>query len=189
MEPTEYLEVAGREFRDRLTAIGNDQWELPTPCEQWTVRDLVGHLVGGNQMAVSLLAGATAAESIGKLGGDLLGSDSLGAYDRSLHEQAEAFGEPGALERTCHHPVGDVPGGQLLGFRMADLVIHAWDLARAIGADESLDADVVAGAWAAMEPRLTFIATSGRFGSGPSGSLPDGAPIQDRLLDASGRRP
>ena len=80
----------------------------------------------------------------------------------------------------------DVP---YLVFADRDLTVHAWDLARAIGQDLSLDPDLVAVVWGNVEPMLGFIATTGVFGAGPSGTVPDDAPLERRLLDAMGRRP
>ena len=77
----------------------------------------------------------------------------------------------------------------LLAFRIGDNLLHAWDLARACGFDETLDADAVAATWAALEPMAPMIPSIGVFGSGPSGSVGADAPIQVRLLDLSGRRP
>jgi len=48
-----------------------------------------------------------------------------------------AFGASDATERIVHHPAMDMPGAQLLGFRIGGLTLHAWDLARASGGDET----------------------------------------------------
>ena len=95
----------------------------------------------------------------------------------------------GALERVCAHPAGDFPGTVLLGFRIADDALHAWDLARAIGADETLPAELVEHVWDGIQPMLPIIGSVGVFGDGPSGTVAEDAPMQVRLLDATGRRP
>jgi hypothetical protein len=83
----------------------------------------------------------------------------------------------------------DMPGAQLLGFRVGDLLVHSWDLARAIGADESLDPEVVAVVATNIEPMRPFIGQVGMFGDGPSGTLDKSADAQTALLDLMGRRP
>jgi hypothetical protein len=80
----------------------------------------------------------------------------------------------------------DMPGAQL--FRIGGLTLHAWDLARA-SADENLDSELVEAVWAQLSPLAPFIAETGVFGVGPSGEVGEGAPLQVRLLDLSGRRP
>jgi uncharacterized protein (TIGR03086 family) len=188
VEPLDVLAAARGDFADRLVAIGPDQWELPTPCRDWSVRDLVGHLVRGQIMAALLLAGTSRDDTLAAMGRPLP-EDLVAAFDDTADRQQEAFAEPGALERTCHHPVGDMPGSQLLGFRISDMGIHAWDLARAIGTDETLRPEVVEAMWEAMAPLAPMIGQTGFFGDGPSGSVPDVAPLQERVLDMSGRRP
>jgi hypothetical protein len=83
----------------------------------------------------------------------------------------------------------DMPEAQLLGFRIGGLTLHAWDLARASGGDEALDSELVEAVWAQLSPMAPFIAETGVFGVGPSGEVGEGAPLQVRLLDLSGRRP
>jgi uncharacterized protein (TIGR03086 family) len=190
MDAFEVLERARGEFDKRLRAVRSDQWDGPTPCEGWTVRTLVQHVVGANRMAVKLLAGAPADEAVMALVGDgVLGDDPVAAFVESAEAQEAAFRQPGAMEATCHHPAGDIPGEMLLGFRVSDMTLHAWDLARAIGADEELDPELVALLWERMEPMGPALGATGLFGAGPSGEAGEDAALQHRLLDLSGRRP
>ncbi len=82
-----------------------------------------------------------------------------------------------------------MPAAQLRSLRISDLLVHQWDLARAIGANETLDPDVVQIVWDDISPMAPVIAQLGVFGNGPSGAVPDDAPLQERLLDLLGRRP
>ncbi|MEZ5142306.1 MAG: TIGR03086 family metal-binding protein [Acidimicrobiales bacterium] len=189
MEHFDALTVAAAEFERRLRAVRDDQWDVPTPCEDWTVRELVRHVVGGNRMSVALLDGASRDEALGLLAGVDLGDDPVATFVAAAQAQLEAFRADGALERTCHHPAGDMPAAQIIGFRIGDLTLHAWDLARAIGADESLDADLVQEVWDGLQPLAPIIGQIGMFGDGPSGDVPEDAPLQVRMLDLVGRRP
>jgi uncharacterized protein (TIGR03083 family) len=47
-------------FEERLRAVRSQDWQRPTPCEGWTVSDLVKHLVGGGIMSELLLNGGVA---------------------------------------------------------------------------------------------------------------------------------
>ena len=195
MDSLDALDRARAEFERRLDAITDSQWELATPCTEMTVRGLVEHLSAGNRMAVLLLAGTGRDEALAEVramhtvDADPTPGGTVATFRASADAQAAALREPGALDRTCHHFVGDVPGAQLLRFRIGDLTLHAWDLARAIGADETLDPELAEHVYTAMAPMASFIATTGMFGSGPSGAVDDDAPVQVRLLDLSGRRP
>lgn len=189
MDEFEALERAGAEFEKRVRAVGPEHWDVPTPCEGWTVRDLVHHVVGGDRMSLRLLAGDEAADAVQAMVGDILGDDPVAAYVDASEALDAAFREPGALERTCHHPIGDIPGDMLRNFRITDRSLHAWDLARAIGADEQLDEELVQGMLERMLPLADFVTATGLFGPGPSGEVGEDAPAQARLLDLSGRRP
>jgi uncharacterized protein (TIGR03086 family) len=189
MDHLDLLRAARDDFRERLDAVGPDQWSQPTPCDDWTVRELVCHLVRGNVMSELRLAGTSREDTLAAMAAVDPGEDVVGAFDDSAQRQEKAFAAPDALVRTCHHPVGDIPCSQLLGFRVGDMMLHAWDLARAIGADESLRPEVVSAVWESLSPLAPVIGEIGLFGSGPSGSVPEDAPLQVRVLDLSGRRP
>lgn len=176
-------------FDARLRRVEADQWAMQTVCPDWTVRDLVNHVVVGSTMAVQLLDGATVEQIMGLFHADALGDDPLETRRQTAAAEREAFAAPGALERILHHPAGDIPGSMLLGFRTGDNLLHSWDLARSTGGDEVLPDDVVADVWTVLEPFGPNIATLGVFGDGPSGTVGPDAPLQDRLLDLSGRRP
>ena len=80
-------------------------------------------------------------------------------------------------------------GAQLLGFRTGEYGLHGWDLARAIGADDAIDQSVLESLWAMLVAMAPMLVASGMFGTGSSGTVPDDAPLQLRVLDISGRRP
>lgn len=183
------LERAGNGFASIVRLVADDQWNHPTPCDGWTVRALVGHVAAGSRMAAALAAGGNRNDAISILGMDHLGDDPIGSIDAALAAQLEAFQQPGVAEHIFQHPAGDMPGAQVLRFRVGDLLVHQWDLAQAINADDTLDADLVQEVFDGISPMIPMMAASGVFGAGPSGMVADDAPVQVRLLDAMGRRP
>jgi uncharacterized protein (TIGR03086 family) len=141
-------------------------------------------------MYKAMLEGCSVEVSARILTSDALGErDALAAYDEASMKVTLAFQAPGALERICHHPMGDFTGEQPLGARIADDLIHSRDLARAIGDDESLDDDLVRVAWQVVEPLLPILGVDAGFKDGPSGRVDDDAPLRLRPLDSVGRRP
>jgi uncharacterized protein (TIGR03086 family) len=189
MTPLEALDAAAAAYEARLVGVRPEQWSLPTPCEKWTVKDLADHVLGGNRFSPLLLAGHTAAEALGVARSGDFGGDPLESYRQSVVAQREAFGARGALAVRVHHPLGEVSGKRFAGMRTFDLLVHAWDLARATGGDDQLPADLVDDVLALMQPVAAGLAGSGAFGQGASGALPDEASPAERLLDLTGRRP
>jgi uncharacterized protein (TIGR03086 family) len=174
-------------FTSRVEQVRPDQWGAPTPCAGWDVRTLVNHVVNEERWTPPLLAGATIAEVGDRFDGDLLGADPAATAAEAAREADAAVAEPGALDRTVHLSFGDTPATEYLSQLMADHLIHAWDLAVAIGADPRLDAEAVAHCAAWFADREDLYRGAGAIG--PRASIPDDAGAQDRLLAGFGRDP
>jgi uncharacterized protein (TIGR03086 family) len=173
------------EFGARVAQIHPGQWEAATPNAGWSVRDLVGHLVSEDLWAVPLFAGSAISEVGDRFDGDVLGTDPNGSWAAASGRAVRAAAEPGAMERTVHLSFGDVPGREYAMQLFADHLIHAWDLARAIGADERLDAKLVNACttwFAGMEDGYR---SAGAIGD--RRPVPVGADAQTRLLAMFGR--
>lgn len=189
MDQLTALDAARVELDRRLRQVGPGDWDRPTPCGDWNVRELVVHVLGATRTAVALVGGCSRDEAVAILTAETFPDDPIAEFNALADQQATDFAADGALERICAHPAGDFPGTVLLGFRIGDYALHAWDLARAIGADETLPAELVGHVWDGIQPMIPIIGSVGVFGEGPSGTVPDDAPLQIRLLDATGRRP
>jgi uncharacterized protein (TIGR03086 family) len=172
-------------FGRHVHAIREDQWGAPTPCSDWDVRQVVNHVVAENRWSPPLLAGRTIAEVGDRFDGDVLGDDGKAAWDDSAAEAVAAVYSDGSMDRVVHLSFGDFPGREYTMQLFADLLIHGWDLARAIGDDERLDPELVeaCATWfAAMEDGY-------RAGGavGPRVEVATDADDQDRLLAMFGR--
>jgi uncharacterized protein (TIGR03086 family) len=130
------------EFGARVARVPAGAWGQPTPCSEWNVRALVNHVVGENCWIPPLLGGSTVADVGDALDGDLLGDDPVTAWDTSAAAAREAVGDV-ELDRTVQLSFGDVPAEEYLWQLTTDALVHAWDLARAVGHPEALPADVV----------------------------------------------
>jgi uncharacterized protein (TIGR03086 family) len=176
---------AAEGFGARVHAVADDQWNLPTPCSDWDVRQLVNHLVGEMRWMPPLLDGRTIAEVGDRLDGDLLGGDPKAAWDDAAEQAEQAVGDPDAMDRTVHLSFGDAPGAEYTRQVLADLLVHGWDLARAIGADERLDPELVEACASWFAPMEEAYRGAGAIGPRPE-LAPDADP-QTRLLAMFGR--
>lgn len=100
------------------------------------------------------------------------------------------------LTRVLDYPLGRVTGAQALAVRTADTAVHTWDLARALDADERLDAELVGWLDGGLEAIHAGLAeaptapdTTHRFFAAPDRTVPSRASRQDRLLNRLGRTP
>ncbi|MEW2392076.1 TIGR03086 family metal-binding protein [Streptomyces venezuelae] len=173
-------------FTDRVHAVRADQWDDPTPCTDWTVHDLVNHLASEQLWVPPLLRDGATTESVGDaFDGDMLGPDPLASWDTASAAARAAFREEGALDRTVHLSFGDASAPFYAGQMITDLVVHAWDLSRAIGADEALPEALVAFALSEVEPYAAELEKSGLFA--PAVEPPADADEQTKLLNLLGR--
>jgi uncharacterized protein (TIGR03086 family) len=106
-----------------------------TPCTEWTVRDVINHIVGGATMfAECVEQGSVPDDRLGQLmGGDNLGDDYKGAFRTASDRARAAFSSEGALEKTVKLPFGEMPAGVALNIAVMDVMTHALDLAKATG--------------------------------------------------------
>jgi uncharacterized protein (TIGR03086 family) len=166
---------------DLIDRIAAGQWAAPTPCAEWNVRDLVSHLVGLNLVFVAMLQGSPMPER----GTDRLGTNPAGAYRQSATALQAAATLPGVLERSQATPLGVATGADRLRWRIADLLVHGWDLRQATGAPAELPGDLVEQALQFVRAELPSQPRTGRFDDPQPVS--DNAPGIDRLAAFTGR--
>jgi uncharacterized protein (TIGR03086 family) len=186
--------AAQRAFTDRVHAVREDQWHAPTPDTEWDVAALVGHLVEEHRWAAPLLHGQDL-ESAGKVvagsrrlpvdGG--VGANLAEEWDEAAVESSDAFSADGALDRTVALSRGDTPVKDYIDEMTFDLVVHGWDLGRAIGyPEDDFPQDVVEAVYAGVQ-RYGDLSASGMFAAPVD--VPEDAPTIDKLVALTGRHP
>lgn len=162
-------------FSARVEAISDEKWSAAAPCEGWAARDVVAHVVNGER---TMVLGQEAVPE---------GADLRAAW-LETRRAVEAMGaDPAKMAETVQGPMGAMPREQLLGSLVTmDLLVHTWDLARAVGADESLHPQAVAEAYEMLKPMDAMIRMPGVFG--PKIDPPPGADLQTEFLSFLGRR-
>jgi uncharacterized protein (TIGR03086 family) len=170
-------------FTRRVDHVPAGAWDAPAPCEGWAARDVVGHLV---EWVPPFLAAGTGIELPA---GPPVADDPAGAWHALDGGLQALLDDPATAEQQFDHPMAgrhrldDAIGS----FILSDVLVHTWDLARATGQDESLDAEEVASLYAGMEPLDDVLRASGQFG--PRVEVPADADVQTKLLAFTGRRP
>lgn len=174
-----YARNAAR-FVDLVKAVDDDQWDAPTPCEEWTVRQLVRHVVDTHHMFLRLVG-------IDPVDHPSVDDDPVQAILAVTTQLAEAMSEPAVATRTYE----GIFGTRTLewgvdNFQTDDLVIHGWDLATAIGADATIPAAEIETVRTHTEGWGDNVRAPGVMG--PALDPPAGADDQTKLLAFLGRR-
>jgi uncharacterized protein (TIGR03086 family) len=174
-------------FDRAMHKVGLTDWDSPTPCTGWTVRDLVNHIVVEQLWVPDMLAGHTVAEVGDKFEGDQLHDDPPGAWQAASETARAAWLQPDAVGRTVHLSYGDERAEEY-GWQMTtDLAVHGWDLATALGVDAGIPDELATTLLAFAEPQISLWSGTSMFAEPVP--VPDDAPPQARLVALLGRQP
>ncbi len=188
---TDHIDVMDRSTRVAADVVANvkpDQLDDPTPCTEWTVRDLINHMVGVMQMFTTAAAGEP--PSVNPFGSpdDVIGDDPRTAYDEARANLLRTWRERG-LDGTVTLTVGDMPAQVAVTICLIDEMQHGWDLAKATGQDYQADEAVLDVAEEFTHQNMT----PERRGEGSpfleAVDPPAGASRTDQLAAFMGRRP
>src|SRR5215212_8865154 len=182
--PLEQLREANEVFLEVLRNVSPEQMSLPTPDDDWDVRTLINHVVLGNAWSAENVKNGNSPRPSGDIIGD---RDPVEAYTASADAMMASFEEPGALRRMVTMPFGEMPAAGLAGFRFVDLIVHAWDLAKAIGQSTDLAPELCEAALAMSRQRMVGMDRN-NMPFKDEVSVPDDAPAADRLAGFLGRQ-
>ncbi|GAA1950913.1 hypothetical protein GCM10009798_07810 [Nocardioides panacihumi] len=130
-------------FADRVNAVKADQWDDPTPCTDWTVRDLTNHVTYEDLWTVPLMSGSTIDQVGDRFEGDVLGADPIGSTLTAARAAIAAVAGELPREGTVHLSFGETPSSEYVMQLAADHLVHGWDLAVATDGDARMDPHLV----------------------------------------------
>jgi uncharacterized protein (TIGR03086 family) len=165
-------------FEAKVAAVPPDRWDDQSPCDEWTARQLVGHVIDVHGMML---------KPLGRTLGDAP-DDPLAAFQAARADVEEVLDDPALAGTEYDGQFGTTKVENTIDQFMAfDLVVHGWDLARATGHDETIAPAEVDRTW---EMAQGMGENMRKYGvTGPEVDVPDGASKQDRLLGLLGREP
>ena len=172
-------------FADRVNAVRPEQWDDPTPCVGWSVRDLAGHVTYENLWTIPLMEGATIEEVGDRFEGDVLGADPIGSALAAARAAITSVATQLPLGGNAQLSFGPTPKDEYAMQLAADNLIHGWDLAVATGGDTRIDPHLVHGVAAWFGDREEMYRTGGAIAA--RGQL-TGDPQHDLLAASAGTR-
>jgi len=190
--PMVELGPAAQRMADLIDGVPDELLGGPTPCEEYTVGDLLDHIQAFARAFTAAARKDTAGMTSGRAPGDAsrLGDDWRTRIPRDLDALAESWRDPAAWTGMTKAGGIDLPG-ELAGIIALDeLVVHGWDVARASGQDYDQDGE-------SLEAVHRFVkqysgagqeaAREGMFG--PEVLVADDATVLDRIIGITGRDP
>ena len=146
-----------------------DRWSTPSPCEEWDARGVLEHVIGFHDVLLLQPMGMKPTRPK---------NDPDARWEVTVDALFEALDGPDALTTARE---------QLVGVLTTDVLVHTWDLARAIGVDVTLDPRLCEIGLERAVANLGKLESSGMFAS-PVSVAAD-APVAERLLGVFGRDP
>ena len=185
-------------FTARVDAVPEDKWSAQSPCDGWTARDVVEHMIGNCKTFVGFagieipdkpLDNLPLAQIPGdQISGDQISGDQIsGEWKQAADSVQAALDDEAVATKEFQGYAGPTNLAQATErFLFTDLVVHAWDLARATGGDERLPIDEVGAAHEAMRQMGEMLRSAGA--ARPEIEPEPGADAQTKLLNFMGRR-
>ncbi len=175
-----YRKVAA-DFTARVTQVPEDRWDSPSPCEGWSARDVVRHMVETSSFFLGRAG-------VGLPPGPSVDDDPVAAWEAVRDAVQTALADPDVAGTQYDSPMGPSTFEQTVGmFGVGDVLVHTWDVARATDLDDRLDPDEVHRLLEVMEPNDEMMRQGTAFG--PRVGVPDDADEQTKLIAFTGRRP
>jgi uncharacterized protein (TIGR03086 family) len=140
MEPIEQLEHIVPMLNALVEHIDPAQLNDPTPCDNFTVHDVLDHMMVGGGTFASMFRGEEATEITAP---PVYGRVPSVEFSTAMNGLLAAIQSPGAMDRIVSTPLGEMPGSVFARFVAFDGTVHAWDLATAVGLTFELPAEVV----------------------------------------------
>ena len=172
-------------FTAAVSHVEEDAWDNQTPCDAWTVRDVVNHMTSEHLWAPRLLKGETIEDVGDAYEGDVVGDDPLGAWRAAARVSAEAwaYADPNAKVHLSSGPATVASYGEEM---LLDLAVHRWDVQRGADVGEGMDGAVVQHLMAQYADRFAHYSGSPYF----KAPVPtDSEYAHDQLIARTGRDP
>ena len=170
-------------FTTRAKAVPDEAWDNPAPCEGWATRDVVRHLV---EWVPPFLAGGA---DIALPTGPSVDTDPAQAWSVMSNGVQAILDDPRQASREFNHPRAGRHrlDDAIMMFILGDVLVHTWDVARATGLDETLDAAEVGRMFDGLQGIDEMLRQSGQYG--PKVDVAEDADVQTKLIAFVGRRP
>jgi len=173
--------------------IRDDQWDSPVPDDMaprqpgMTLRQIVNYHAYDDAWVPDVLEGKTIDDVDTRWDGDLLGDHPKLNFASIVETAVMTVRGFDDVDRSVHLSYGDFPAREYLKHITSFRGLRVYDIARFIGADTTMPDDLVLGLWDEIAPEAEQWRQMGVFG--PAVEVPETAPLQDRLLGLTGRRP
>jgi uncharacterized protein (TIGR03086 family) len=186
MDPLTRFRAAIDQASPIVASINPHDYQLPTPCDEWNVEQLINHVIGALTMFRDAAVDGTVDPAL--FTRDLIAGDAAASFDAAGAAAVQAWSVDGRLDGTANLPFGEFPAVFALQLPAMDMVVHGWDLATATGQHVEWNPELVAATLAFSLETFTSPQFRGADFAAPV-EVPDDADDLTRLVAFLGRKP
>ncbi|MES5817576.1 TIGR03086 family metal-binding protein [Streptomyces sp. RG80] len=183
----EVLTAAHGYLREVVAAVPAAAWGAPTPCSEWTARQVLNHArIDQQGYGLAITGGRPDSDPFAPA--DALAADPSAELDEVLRMVADAYAGLPVDAAEVPTPLGPMPLPAAAAAAAMDAAVHAWDIAVATGQDRPLTEELAEGIWPLAEQLVDHLRDSYRVFA-PAIEIPDGSGRAEALLAFLGRDP
>ncbi|MEU6480515.1 TIGR03086 family metal-binding protein [Streptomyces sp. NPDC047017] len=187
-DPRPLYTRATEQFAALVATVRPEQLTGPTPCAEFDVRALLGHVVGGSRRIAVVGEGGDGL-AVAPVADGVADDGWAAAYEEVRTRVLRAWAGDERMAATVRVPWGEVPGSAALSGYVMELVTHTWDLNEALGRPLALDAELAEFSLANARRVLAEPERDAQVPFGSARPVPEGAGAYERLAAWLGRRP
>ncbi len=164
--------------------VDASQWDNPSPCEEWSAREVLGHVIWHTNRLAAACNGAD--QPAEQAEAEVAGDDPRATWSAARDSLLTALDSQGALQVPVEGPFGPSTVDASLVLSTFDAMTHAWDIAKATGQTPVIPSELAESAYEMIAAAGDAVRGPGILG--PAIEAPAGANIVDRYMALAGRQ-
>ncbi|MEE2682622.1 MAG: TIGR03086 family metal-binding protein [Actinomycetota bacterium] len=189
-DPLRILDLAQTRASAVIAAIQTEQLDFPTPCDKWSVRDVINKLVASTLLFTSFGLREEGDPNLDLINPkELIGDDPVGIYNHAASLCREAWRSPGALDGMATSTIGEAKARSVLNARIFDTTILSWDISRACNGPNLIDEEQATYVLRVAEALVPAVRSHSSERYKTAVSTGDNASVLEKLIAATGRDP
>ncbi len=185
MDPRDLFARTIKQASGMVSLVEPRHFSDPTPCTEWSVHDLLNHMLYELVWVPDLVEGKTVAEVGKKHDGDLLTGNFQKRWQDAANKAVDVV-KQADTSKPVHLSYGDTAAGHYIAEVGGDLLVHAWDLGQGLRCTLLMEPDVAEAVYQNTLPKVESMASGSLFA--PPVTVPEDADIQTKLLALMGRK-
>ncbi len=189
-DPLRILDLAQTRASAVIAAIQTGQLDFPTPCDKWSVRDVINKLVASTLLFTSFGLREEGDPNLDLINPkELIGDDPVGIYNHAASLCREAWRSPGALDGMATSTIGEAKARSVLNARIFDTTILSWDISRACNVPNLIDEEQATYVLRVAEALVPAVRSHNSERYKAAVSTADNASVLEKLIAVTGRDP